>query len=161
MGGAVALLMAIEHPEAVEGLVLVDGGAKLGVSPAILQGLSAQPLRAIEELITPLSFHSLDLQACREARAALSLSNLPVFINDYRACDGFDARNRLSGISAKTLIICGESDRMTPPKYSEYMRATIPNSTLHLIPNAGHMVPLEAPEALGRLVQSFLAGLSL
>lgn len=160
MGSAVALNLAIEHPENVAGLILVDGGAKLRVSPTILRELTERPLKAIEEIITPMSFHFVDLELGREARMALSLSNLRVFLNDYLACDGFDIRQSLTSISAKTLIVCGESDRMTPPAYSQYMNAAIPRSAMHLVPGAGHMVPLEKPEVLGALVQSFLAELS-
>jgi pimeloyl-ACP methyl ester carboxylesterase len=161
MGSAIALTVALEHPGAVSGLILVDGGAKLGVSPPILEGLSNQPLRAIEELITPMSFHAVDLAMGREARTALSLSNLAIFLNDYRACDGFDVRDKLPSISAKSMIVCGEDDRMTPPRYSQYLNARIPGSSMFLIPDAGHMVPLEKPEALGRLIQTFLSPLSL
>jgi pimeloyl-ACP methyl ester carboxylesterase len=160
MGSAIALTLAIEHPENVARLILVSGGAKLGVSPTILQALAGQPLKAIEELVTPMSFHSVSFELGREARATLCLSNPPIFLNDYVACDGFDVRDMLPRVSAKTLIVCGESDRMTPPRYSHYMRTNIPNSTAFFIPGAGHMVPLEKPEALGRLVQSFLSELS-
>ena len=160
MGSAIALTMAVRNPDAVAGLILVDGGAKLGVSPSILEGLSNQPLKAIESMITPMSFHTVTLEMGREARTALSLANLDVFLNDYRACNGFDVRGRLREISAPCLVICGEDDRMTPPKYSQYLNAHIPGSSLSLIPEAGHMVPLEKPAALGRLVQGFLSGLS-
>lgn len=160
MGGAVALTLAAEHPEGVGGLVLVDTGAKLGVDPKIVAGLEGQPMKAIEQLITPMSFHKVDLQTGREARSALSVSNLPVFLNDYLACDGFDVRNSLSRISAKTLIVCGESDRMTPPRWSHYLSARIPSSSLYFIREAGHMVPLEKPELLASLIQWFLGSLS-
>ncbi len=160
MGTAIALTLALDHPDAVAALVLVDGGAKLGVSPEIIKGLEARPLRAIEELITPMSFHSVNLETGREARTALSLSNLEVFLNDYLACNGFDVRSRLPEIAAKTLVVCGESDRMTPPKFSHYLNASIPDSRAFFIRGAGHMVPLERPEALASLIQPFLAGLS-
>ncbi len=160
MGSAIALTLAIDHPELVEGLVLVGSGAKLGVSPAILKGLQGQPLRAIEELITPMSYHSFDLRIGREARAVLSLSNLEVFLNDYAACNGFDVRKSLPQIAARTLIVCGESDQMTPPRYSHYLAANIPNSAAFFVREAGHMVPLEKPQVLGELVQAFLSGFS-
>ena len=160
MGSAIALSLAIDHPDEVQALILVDGGAKLGVSPGILDGLSSQPLRAIEELITPMSFHRVGLELGRDARAALSLSNLAVFLNDYRACDAFDVRDRLGEIAARTLVICGESDMMTPPRYSQFLKDRIPNSSLQLISEAGHMVPLERPAELARSIQTFLAGLS-
>jgi pimeloyl-ACP methyl ester carboxylesterase len=160
MGTAIALTLAIEHPQDVAALVLVDGGAKLGVSPAILQGLASAPLRAIEEVITPMSFHTVSLEIGREARVALSLSNLAVFLNDYMACNNFDVRSALPTISARTLVVCGEDDRMTPPRYSQYFGASIPDSTVYFIRGAGHMVPLEKPEMLGGLLQTFLSSLN-
>jgi len=157
MGGAIALALALDHPEDVGSLILVDTGAKLGVLPELVDGLRGQPLRAIEKLITPMSFHSLSLDAARESRSALSVSNLPVFLNDYLACDGFDVRTRLPQITARTLIVCGESDRMTPPKWSHFMNASILVSSAFFIRDAGHMVPLEKPQLCAQLIQSFLA----
>ncbi|MDG6901252.1 MAG: alpha/beta hydrolase [Nitrososphaerota archaeon] len=160
MGGAISLTLALDHPEDVGSLILVDTGAKLGVLPKLVEGLRDQPLGAIERIITPMSFHSLGLEVARESRTALSVSNLPVFLNDYLACNGFDVRNRLPQITARTLIICGESDRMTPPKWSHFMNASIPNSSAYFIREAGHMVPLEKPRPSSQLMQSFLAELS-
>jgi len=108
-----------------------------------------------------MSFYSVSLDIARESRSALSVSNLPVFLNDYLACDGFDVRQRLSQVSARTMIICGEGDRMTPPKWSHYLKANIPSSAAFFIREAGHMVPLEKPKVCAELVQSFLARPSL
>ncbi len=160
MGGAVVLALALSHPDAVGGLILVSTGAKLGVSKEILEGLNRQPMRAIENVITPWSFNSIDLGMGREARTALSISNLPVFLNDYLACEGFDVRKELPRVIARTLVVCGDKDRMTPPKWSHYLAANIPASDLVFIKDSGHMIPLEKPEAFSSVVQSFLAGFS-
>jgi len=157
MGGAVALTLALTHPEDIGGLILVGTGAKLGVAPEILEGLRGEPMRAIENIITPWSFNSIDLGLGREARAALSVSNLPVFLNDYIACSGFDVRKDIQKITAKTLVVCGDKDRMTPPRFSHYLHANISGSELRFIKDSGHMLPLEKPEALAAVVQSFLA----
>jgi len=157
MGGATALTLALTHPASIGGLILVGTGAKLGVAPQILAGLRDDPMRAIENIITPMSFNSIDLSLGREARAAMSVSNIPVFLNDYLACTGFDVRKDLPRISAKTLVVCGDKDMMTPPRFSDYLHASIPGSELHLIKDSGHMLPLEKPEALASVVQAFLA----
>jgi len=157
MGGATVLTLALTHPDDVGGLILVVTGAKLGVAPEILEGLRGDPMRAIEDIITPWSFNSIDLSLGRESRAALSVSNLPVFLNDYLACTGFDLRNDLSRISARTLIVCGDKDRMTPPRFSQYLGANIIGSELRFVKDSGHMLPLEKPEALASVVQAFLA----
>lgn len=158
MGGAIALTLALDHPDDLGSLILVDTGAKLGVLPKLVDGLREQPLGAIERIITPMSFYSLGLYVARESRTALSVSNLPVFLNDYLACDGFDVRGRISQITSKTLILCGESDRMTPTKWSHFMNANIAPSSVFFLREAGHMVPLEKPQACALLIQSFLTG---
>ena len=160
MGGAVALTLALNHPEAVAALVLVDTGAKLGVLPEILSGLEKEPLKVIESRVTPLSFYALSLEMARKARAALSLSNPQIFLSDYLACRAFDVRERLPSISTKTLILCGENDQMTPPKWSHYLNARIAPSRVFFVRESGHMLPLEKPDLCGRLFQDFLAELN-
>ena len=160
MGGAVALALTLSHPTELGGLILASTGAKLGVDPLILDGLRGQPLRAVEQLITQRSFNSMDLSLGREARGSLSISNLEVFLNDYLACQNFDVRADLRRIETKTLIVCGDKDRMTPPKWSHYLNANILGSQLYFVKDSGHMLPLEKPEALARIVQSFLAGVT-
>jgi len=157
MGGATALTLALTHPGDIGGLLLVGTGAKLGVAPEILEGLDNNPMRTIESIITPWSFNSIDLSLGRESRAALSVSNLPVFLNDYLACTRFDVRKELSTISARTMVVCGDKDRMTPPRFSHYLNANIPVSELRFVKDSGHMLPLEKPEALASIVQGFLA----
>jgi pimeloyl-ACP methyl ester carboxylesterase len=157
MGGATVLTLALAHPDDVGGLILVGTGAKLGVAPEILGGLESNPMRTIENIITPWSFNSIDLSLGRESRAALSVSNLPVFLNDYLACTRFDVRRDLSRIPARTLVVCGDKDRMTPPRFSHYLGANILGSELRFVKDSGHMLPLEKPEALASVVQAFLA----
>ncbi len=160
MGGGIAITMSIRHPDDIGGLILVSTGAKLGVAQEIREGLRTEPMRTIENVITPWSFNAMDLGLVREARAALSVSNLPVFLNDYLACQGFDARGEISKIRVPTLVVCGDKDKMTPPKFSHYLNANIAGSELRFVKDSGHMLPLEKPEALASLIQSFLSGLT-
>lgn len=160
MGGAITLTLALRHPEDVAGLILVGTGAKMGVLPEIVSGLRDQPLKVIEQTITPMNYFKVDLETAREARAAMSLSNPAIFLNDYLACVGFDVRERLREIPFRTLIICGESDRTTPPKWAHYLNANILSSTAYFVRDAGHMVPLEKPVLCGSLMQSFLSELT-
>ena len=157
MGSAVALRLALDHPDMVGGLVLVGAGAKLGVDPAITNGLREDPMGAIERVITPRSFFAVDLGLGREARLALSVSNLPVFLNDYLACKGFDVRADLPRLRARTLVVCGDKDVLTPPKWAHYLGQNILDSEVRFVKDGGHMLPLEKPEVLGGLIQGFLA----
>ncbi len=83
-----------------------------------------------------------------------------VFLNEYLACQDFDVRDELPRIAAKTLIVCGDRDQMTPPRWAHFLKANILNSELYFVRDSGHMLPLEKPEPLARLIQSFLESFS-
>jgi len=76
-------------------------------------------------------------------------------LNDYLACDGFDVRERLPDLRVPALIICGERDSMTPPRWSHYLHAGISDSEGYFIRGSGHMVPLEKPEQTAKLISTF------
>ena len=160
MGGAVALELAISRPEDVRALILLDTGAKLGVLPDTIKGLEGPVLKTIENVITPMSYYDLDAATARSARASLSLSNPGVFLNDYLACKSFDRRVEVSRITVPALIICGDRDRMTPPKWSHFLSKSMIGSSLFFIADCGHMSPLEKPDSVARLIQSFLQSVS-
>jgi pimeloyl-ACP methyl ester carboxylesterase len=79
-----------------------------------------------------------------------------VLLGDFKACDAFDMQDQVGEIEQPTLIICGEEDQMTPVLFSQYLEEKIRGSRLELIPDAGHMVMLEKPEIVARLVADFL-----
>jgi pimeloyl-ACP methyl ester carboxylesterase len=60
------------------------------------------------------------------------------------------------GITAKTLIIHGSEDRITPRAEAEHLAQLIPRSQLEIIPGAGHLPHLDEPDRFDRAVVSFL-----
>lgn len=61
---------------------------------------------------------------------------------------------RLYRITARTVVIWGDSDRLIPPVYGGYFHAGIRGSSLVRVPEAGHMVIVEKPEAVAAAVAS-------
>jgi pimeloyl-ACP methyl ester carboxylesterase len=55
---------------------------------------------------------------------------------------------RLGGVTAATLVIWGEADRMMTPGYGKEYAAAIGDAEFHVLPNAGHLPQLETPEAV-------------
>ncbi|MEP6968388.1 MAG: alpha/beta fold hydrolase [Pseudomonadota bacterium] len=55
---------------------------------------------------------------------------------------------RLYRIKARTAVVQGASDRLVPPPYGEAFAAAIPGARLVIVPEAGHMVVVEKPEAV-------------
>jgi pimeloyl-ACP methyl ester carboxylesterase len=82
-----------------------------------------------------------------------------VAYGDFIACDRFDRMNDVQKITCKTLIVVGADDRMTPVKYSQYLHEKIVNSSLVVIPDAGHNVMLEKHREFNAAVEAFLDSL--
>jgi len=70
-----------------------------------------------------------------------------------------DTTASLKRIAVPTLILVGEHDTTTPPEASRAMHEQIAGSTLHIIPDAAHMSPMENPEIVNAHVLRFLRGL--
>jgi len=66
-----------------------------------------------------------------------------VLAADFLACDAFDRRADVAAIATPALILCGDADRMTPVKYSQFLAAEMPDARLIILPGAGHMSILE------------------
>lgn len=158
MGGIVALTLALEAPARVAGLVLAGTGARMRVSPAILQA-TADPaaLAAGADRMAEASFGPGASPALlRELAEGLRAAAPGVVHGDFLACDAFDAMARLGEIRTPALVVCGTEDQLAPPRYSEYLRAGIVGARLELVPGAGHVVTREAPDAVARAIASFL-----
>lgn len=69
-----------------------------------------------------------------------------------------DLRDVLPRIDVPTLVICGEKDVRAPQPVWEPLHSAIPESTLVVIPDVGHMVDIEAAERVNGEVRGFLRG---
>ncbi len=158
LGGAIALRLALDAPALVVGLALVGTGARLRVLPSLLQMAHDDPSAAARTLasmgIAP------DHEALVEPYLATPTPLAPLALyHDLSACDVFDVRDQLARIAQPALVVVGDSDRLTPPKYSQYLVERLPHATLVTVPGAGHYLMHEAPDALARTLREWLAAL--
>ena len=65
----------------------------------------------------------------------------------------------LETLGIPTLVVVGAEDRLTPPSLAETMASAIPGALLTVVPNAGHLVPMEQPETTTRILDEFLRNL--
>lgn len=155
MGGAIAQWVAIHAPQRVAGLVLVGTGARLRVMPSLLTGLADDPQATLAQIGT-LVYAPQAPAALREAgNQAFYHTDPQIFRTDLLACDAFDVREQLGAINVPTLVICGEQDTTTPPKYSHFLHANLAQSELVLLPEIGHMTQIEAADAVITAVQTW------
>jgi pimeloyl-ACP methyl ester carboxylesterase len=171
MGGMVALAYLgrrpVDRPVEPHGVVLVataagrlaeHGIGRLLASPAtdaLCKFATRAPQRAVRLLTKPVRA-ALALQVGDHARATLatlfdtamaaaSLSTAVGFLPSLRS---FDQYATLDSIRARTTIISGGADLLTPPSHSRDLAAAIPGATHVHIPTAGHMLPHEASHAV-------------
>jgi pimeloyl-ACP methyl ester carboxylesterase len=67
-----------------------------------------------------------------------------------------DARPGLADIACPTLLLTGREDTWSPPARHAEMAAVIPNSRLVIVPESGHMAPMEQPAAVAAAMRDWL-----
>jgi pimeloyl-ACP methyl ester carboxylesterase len=160
MGGGVALACALAAPGALGGLILLGTGGRLRVSGAILQGIRTDFERTVDAIVGSAFAPGAPPVMAEESRRELLACPPGVAEGDLRACDAFDVLDRLGEITLPTLVLCGESDALTPPKYSRFLAERIPGARLALVEGAGHMLMIERPAPVGESIAAFLDTLS-
>ena len=157
LGGGIALRYALDYPENLAGLITVGSGGRLRVHPDILKILE----KAIGDpsLMSDFNAEAYDLiePALAEVIRKRVEENKPVaFLNDLKACDGFDVMERLGEITVPLLAIVGDKDVMTPPKYSAFMADKIEGAKEVVIEGGTHFAYAEKPIQVNQSIETFV-----
>jgi pimeloyl-ACP methyl ester carboxylesterase len=169
LGGAVAQELAIARPALVRSLVLLSTWARSdGFFVAEMRNWQAirrahrddevSFLLALEPwLFSPATFDDDDLRASIYAMWLAETHQEPEgWIRQTEADIAHDTLDRLGAVRAPALVIVGEDDICTPPRYADEVSAALPDSRLVRISNAGHCAVFEQPDAVARAIREFL-----
>jgi pimeloyl-ACP methyl ester carboxylesterase len=159
MGGAISLALALDYPDRVAGIGLISSGPTLPIPSSVIENaanLSTLPL-AIRNLLemslgsqTPDTLKGIVFKRFAETRQTLLL-------DDLLACNKFNVADRLNAIRAPVLVVCGTEDKLTPLRFSQLLSSKIPGAALQTMEGAGHMLVVEQPGRLAKLISVFLA----
>lgn len=158
MGSAIALSLALDHPEHILGLGLVGAATHLQVPLDILEsaGHPTTYFNAVQLMVSRAFSPSAPPELTELAGQRMAETRPSVFYGDLLASEAFDVSERAAEIQQPTLIIVGEDDIITPLRQAQFLLNSLPASHLEVIPQAGHMVmqekPLEVAAALVRLL---------
>ena len=97
-----------------------------------------------------------DSEIIRRFRQEITRCNPAVTLKDFQACNGFDVMKHIGSIKLPVLVVSAEDDQLTPTKYGEFLKNSIPKASGSHIMDAGHILPMEKPEALNRAIKNFL-----
>jgi 3-oxoadipate enol-lactonase len=164
MGGYVALRLVARHPRRPCALVLADtragaddAAARAGREQAIERVMREGLAPLVDSLLPRLLAPTADPAVVAAARE-LMLEQRPEGVAAALAAmrDRPDSTAMLSRVRVPTLVIVGVEDLVTPPQVAAEMAAALPAGRLHVIPDAGHLSCLEAPEEFNRAVAGLL-----
>ncbi len=163
MGGAAALAVALRWPELPAALALVGSGARLRMRPEPIEEARQRAETALSGVVAPRVI-SLDEVVSPSAPAAVrdwlaerfGRSTAQATYADFLATSGFDVMGRLDEIRQPTLVIGGEDDRWTPPRFERYLAEQIAGARLVLLPATGHYPFVEQAETFNRELEEFL-----
>lgn len=161
MGGGVAMQYALDHPERLAALLLVDPLAPFGMNlaPDVVAQINAQQgspegIRALVlgAFATPPAGDYLELLVAEGVRW-----EQPIYFGTMEDMARFDVAGRLSEIVAPTLVTWGDRDTVVPFVGIVEVFTKIPGCGLQVWHGVGHSGPIEIPDRFVALLDSFIA----
>ena len=163
-GGAIALQFAIDHPEKVDKLVLVDAaglGAKVSFWPLLgMLWMNYFPSSMANRFNSPYLLHNPTTRDPNHIGYSIEVLQSKGGKNAFKQGRGTAVSKipeaLLKQIENETLLIWGKDDKLFPVEYGEAAAKIIPNAKLRVIQDAGHLPLMDQPEIFNKILSDFL-----
>ena len=172
MGGRVAMEMLRVAPDRIAGVALLDtathprktgeaGEREARERHALLELARAEGMRAMakrwaEPMVHPARLADAELMEAIHAMVARKTPE--IHAAQIRALLGRpDAAPLLARVACPTLVLCGREDAWAPLAGHAVIASAIPDATLAVIDECGHMAPMERPAAVAAAFRAWLA----
>lgn len=172
IGGAVAQLMAVDEPQRVARLVLIDSAADNNWPVPVIARLKEpawdqimvnidmrKGLREGLEKGTVTAGRVTDEVVDEWTRPFQDLGGRRAYLRAARALNNRDLISRskhIDEIETPTLILWGANDAFLEPRWAEVLQRKLRNSTVEIIDPGGHFLPLDRPDAVVEAITRFL-----
>ncbi|MGF1740387.1 alpha/beta hydrolase [Vibrio profundum] len=169
MGGILAFEVYRQAPKRVKGLILLDtNSADEFALPEVTakrnllvdKAINGQFSSITPDSLMPVLIHIDRLKDTELTQTICQMAeNIGVerFVNHAQALASRpDARPLLGDIVVPTVVICGREDALCPVTNHLLILEKIPNASLHVLPNCGHLSTLEKPTEVAGLINGWL-----
>lgn len=166
LGGYIAFAMMRQAPERAERLALLDTLANPELDerrPDRLEAIALVERGGFVEaeqtqwpkVVHPSRYGDTSL---RDIKMRMALRQGPELWRRHTSAimDRADSRPTLATIKVPTLVLVGAEDQLTPPERSREMVAGLENGRLVVVPECGHMAPIERPDAVNAALADWL-----
>ena len=162
MGGRVAWEVMELAADRIDKFAILDSGVhpvkegeaevrQVLIDKAISEGLQAVANEWIPPMIHP--DRNDDGALVKDITEMILRNSIEDFQGQVKALlNRKDQTPYLSRISHKVLLLAGENDNWSPPQQHEFMAERLASSQLEIVPDAGHMVIMEKPEEVSRIL---------
>lgn len=165
LGGAIAMTMALRHPDRVDRLVLMGTAPKLGTIASWHERARTVKAEGCEALADATMgrwfsprFHTEHPETVAEFRERFVACDADGYASCCEALAKFDLRGRLDGIGAQTLVVYGTEDETVAPADAEDIAEEIAGAELMAVEGAKHLVSAERPGVVNERLIEFLNG---
>lgn len=158
MGGYISFEIMRQAPQRVVKLALLDTSPRPDTPEQtkgrlrLIELAKTGRFAEVPDLHFPVFIHRdrQDDQALRRTLRAMAEDTGPqAFVREQQAIMGrADSRPGLAAIRCPTLVLVGDADVATPPELAQEIAAGIPGARLVVVPDSGHLAPLERPAAV-------------
>ncbi len=169
LGGYIGTQLAIEYPNLVNKLVLIDTSGMLdgptsllqqyletALNPskqavkAVFEQLVADPIRIPDTLVNAFIYRIINMQGSKDAFKS-------AFYNSVYTNVGVENLKQIGNNDIPVLIIWGRQDRLIPLQYSKIFQEAIKSSQVVIVEDAGHAPFTEKPAIVCELLRRFLS----
>jgi 3-oxoadipate enol-lactonase len=164
-GAMLALRLTLDRPERVRSLTIMGGAAYTDShTRAVAQrwadtfakeGPDRFALRLLKDLYYP-DWVEAHLDFADEVREEVKHQDYGPAVRWALAMASFDERNRIATVARPTLIVQGMQDAVMDASHARILRQSIPGAQIRILPETGHLVPVERPKEVVEAIRAFV-----
>ncbi len=166
MGGYIAMEILRQEPERVKGVVFMNTSARADTEAqterrkAFMKICAMGRFKGVTKHLLPNLVSAASLENSLISGVVFDMAQeigRDAFIRQQKAIiHRIDSRKSLKRLNIPVCVIVGSEDKLTPPSRAKEISDCFKNSELHILPDCGHLSPLERPYETAEIIHDFI-----